>query len=69
MWDDIATIRKMPDGYKTSQPNLQSVLGVIQKRQLLRGGVKNVGSNLVKRRQKGREGGHKMGRRCLWMAP
>ena len=50
-------------------------LGAIHKRRLLKGGgrgVKNVGIYLVKRRQMGREGGHKigkMGRRRLWMAP
>ena len=36
------------------------------------GGVKNVGIYLVKRQERGREVGHKigkMGRRRLWMAP
>ena len=35
-------------------------------------GGKNVEIYLVKRQQRGREGGHKivkMARRCLWMAP
>ena len=48
----------------------------IYKRRLLKGGergveVKNVGIYLVKRQQRGREGGHKigkMGRHRLWMA-
>ena len=51
--------------------------GAIFKRRLFKGGergveVKNVGIYLVKRRQRGREGGHKirkMVRRRLWMAP
>ena len=48
---------------------------VIHKRRLLKKGgrgVKNVRIYLVKRRQRGREGGHKigkMGRRNLWMSP
>ena len=49
--------------------------GAIHKRRLLKGGgrgVKNARIYLVKRRQRGWEGGHKvgnMGRHHLWMAP
>ena len=53
---------------------LDIILGAIHKRRLLkgRGRVKNVRIYLVKRQQRGREGGYKigkMGRRRLWMVP
>ena len=69
MWQNIKRDLK-PNYFKKQRFSSSFLLGAIHKQRLLK--VKNVRIYLVKRRQRGREGGQKigkMGRRRLWMSP